>query len=83
MKLYGIHDRAAGMYVDRMLVLPADASATRIFFEACSDSRSELAKYPTDFELVYLGEFDSETGVITPEVRIIARGVKPEVTDGS
>lgn len=76
MKVYGIFDRASGMFVDRLLVLPADLAARRVFDEACSDSRSELSKYPDDYELHRVAEFNNETGEITPQRELIARGTK-------
>lgn len=81
MRIYSIYDRASGLY-DSLLLLPADASATRIFLEACGDSRSPISKYPTDYELWYLGELDTTTGVISPSQSMVIRGVKPEPTNG-
>lgn len=76
MRLYGIFDLAASMYVDRVLVLPADASAKRLFQEACTDARSELAKYPRDYELWFLGELDPGSGVITSERSLVMSGLE-------
>lgn len=80
-KLYGIFDKASGRFEGRVLVLPADLVARRLFVEACSDTRSELSKYPADYELHRLGELDEETGLITSGVERIMVGEVP-VKDG-
>lgn len=87
MKLYAIYDRAASLFVDRILVLPADASARRLFQEALVDPRAEMSKYPRDYELYYVGKFDSESGAIESAHVLVMRGTevefpKPEASNG-
>lgn len=38
------------------------AMAMRMIYEAVSDERSSLAKYPADYVLYAIGEFDDATG---------------------
>lgn len=42
-----------------------DACAVRNFVHAMSNVQSLLHTHPKDFDLVYIGQFDSETGEIT------------------
>nr|QJB19434.1 MAG: nonstructural protein [Microvirus sp.]QJB19675.1 MAG: nonstructural protein [Microvirus sp.] len=41
--------------------------AERAFKEAANDPQSQIAKNKEDFSLYYLGEFDQQTGLISPE----------------
>lgn len=43
-----------------------DGVAIRSFSQACEDDSTELNKYPEDFSLYHVGEFDIETGVLKP-----------------
>lgn len=36
-----------------------------------ADENSLMAKFPADFSLYELGEFDTDTGIITPKVSFI------------
>lgn len=78
MNLYGIFDRAANLYMEAILCFPADAAARRVFREQLVNPQSQLYKYPTDYELVRFGSFDTVTGLIVPELVLIERGEKPE-----
>lgn len=42
------------------------AIATRDFSQACNDKQSNINKFPEDYCLVLLGEFNEEKGIITP-----------------
>jgi hypothetical protein len=41
-----------------------DVQAARAFDQAVNDPRSTLSKYPADFALYYLGEYEGSTGAI-------------------
>jgi len=43
-----------------------DAVALRQFGDLCRTEGSIFAKHPADFELISLGEFDTDTGIIEP-----------------
>lgn len=43
------------------------ATAMRTFVDVAHDAQSFVCRYPEDFGLYRLGEFDSTTGVIIPE----------------
>jgi len=36
--------------------------AERSFRQICTDDKSMVSKYPEDYDLYYLGEFDDQTG---------------------
>jgi len=42
--------------------------AERAFMELARDEKSQIAKYPEDFDLFYVGDYDDETGKIDPQV---------------
>lgn len=68
-RVYGFHDKAAGMFIGDtagLVLFKHDAVAIRQFGDLCRQEGSIFAKHPGDFELVSLGEFDSETGILTP-----------------
>lgn len=51
---------------------PNDAVATRAFGDLVTkDKASMIGLHPEDFALVYLGEIDLETGVISPVVPVV------------
>ena len=64
MKIYSIKD-TKGSFYDPMLALN-DALATRNVRGVVNSGKGILAQYPEDFELWLIGEFDQETGIITP-----------------
>lgn len=40
--------------------------AIRVCIDAASDMRATIARYPSDFILHHIGEYDNSTGVMTP-----------------
>lgn len=44
-----------------------DACAIRDFAFAAQDPATDICKYPTDFTLFRVGEFNFQTGVLIPE----------------
>ncbi len=68
-RIYGFHDKAASMFIGDtagLVLFKHDAVALRQFGDLCRQEGSIFAKHPQDFELVSLGEFDTDTGVIEP-----------------
>lgn len=63
MKIFSIHDSKAEAYLPPIYFKTA-AEAIRAFSTACEDSNSNFYKYPHDFTLVELGEFDEPTASI-------------------
>lgn len=67
MFIIGLYDRKAQAFVE-MSAVPSLAVAQRSLAEAVNakDSQHAVAKWPGDFELYELGEWDPETGRVTP-----------------
>lgn len=53
---------------------PHPGSALRSFEELARDEKSTVAKHPHDFELYQIGEFDIDSGVLTPVSPLIPLG---------
>lgn len=66
MQIIGIYDRKSQSFVE-MSATPHIGVATRNFGEAVNTKADHPAyKWPEDFELWHLGEWDTETGKPTP-----------------
>lgn len=64
MKLYSIHDSKAEAYLPP-LTMNSKGEAIRAFDQSCQDKESNFYKYPHDFTLVELGEWDQLTAKFT------------------
>lgn len=65
LKLFAVRDIKAGAFGAPM-ALPTRALAVRVFGELVEDGRSPYAKYPADFQLYEIGDYDPNSGIITP-----------------
>lgn len=76
MKIYTIRDDKAAAYLPPFYARQ-DGEAIRMFQNTMSDSQSNFAKWPEQFILFALGEYNEDTGVITPldAPRAIGSGV--------
>lgn len=59
-QLFVVFDNKACIY-GNPFTSPHQEVALRDFGYACQDQNSELSKFPDDFSLLRLGEFDDET----------------------
>lgn len=57
MKIFSVHDSKAEAYLPPIYFKTA-GEAIRAFESSCAESSSNFYKYPADFTLVELGEFD-------------------------
>lgn len=66
LKMFVVRDSKADTYL-----LPFTArthgEAERSFQKASLDPQSEISKFPEDYDLYYLGEYDELSGKISPE----------------
>lgn len=60
-KLYSIYDRKA-MFFGSIIAVSAQIEAVRAFASAVESMDSMIYKYPNDFALFSLGEYDEHTG---------------------
>ena len=63
MKMYTCHDAASKAYLPPFTV-PSERDAVASFQSAAQDPQSNICKYPGDFTLIHIGEFDERTGVL-------------------
>lgn len=63
MKLYAVRDVKADAFGAPMSI-STKGLALRSFADACVDKNSELAKYPADYMLYELGEYEPNSGKI-------------------
>lgn len=63
MKLYAIRDIKANAFADPFH-LSNDAVAVRAAKQAANDPSTHLFKNPEDYQLWYLGDYDTETGAL-------------------
>lgn len=65
LKIYTIRDAKAECYLPPF-TYRTDGEAIRAFGDSALDGKTPLATHPEDFFLMRVGEFDSDTGAITP-----------------
>lgn len=63
MKLFSIHDSKAEAHLPPIAFKTA-AEAIRAFSSSCEDTSTNFYKYPSDYTLVELGEFDEASASI-------------------
>lgn len=73
MRIYTLFDRKVGEY-GSLVISTTDESVLRALKDGIPPGSTE-GKYPDDFELVYMGEYDPVTGTLegTRSPRVIAR----------
>ena len=64
-KIFSIYDSKAETF-NTPLFLVQEGQAIRIFDDMVNDDQTDIAKHTEDYTLFNLGEFDSETGLVTP-----------------
>lgn len=64
--IYSIYDRKAQYYLP-LFNARTDADAVRSFTQIVTQSETDIAKYPADFDLIRLGKIHLETGLIDRE----------------
>lgn len=74
--LYSILDVRAGFF-SAPFVAPNHLVARRVFAQAVQDPASTLNKWPADFQLHHVGEFDDAAGYVQPRepVQFLSSGV--------
>lgn len=64
MKLFSVYDVKSSSYL-KLFCAPTVASASREFEIAANEGDSMISKFPGDFRLDCLGEFEPRSGTIT------------------
>lgn len=65
LKMYSIRDAKAEIFITPFFK-KTHGEAERDFQTAVNDSKTTLHKYPEDFDLYYLGEYDDQKGLTQP-----------------
>lgn len=63
-KIFTIHDAAAGAYLTPFF-LHAEGLAIRTFTDCINDPDHAFGRHPRDYNLMCIGEYDDQKGVIT------------------
>lgn len=66
LRVFTIYDKKAAAYLTPFF-MRTNAEAIRAVQQTASSRESNFSKYPEDFQLVVIGEFDDLTGVVTPK----------------
>lgn len=77
MRIYSLYDRKLKEY-GSLVLQNNDEAVKRMCKDALENARADqspLKKYPEDFDLMWLGEFDPEVGVITGTVPLFVCNV--------
>lgn len=64
LKAYSIYDRAARAYAQPFFA-PSDGVAVRMVDATARDPSTNLARYPQDYMLYWVGSFDDQEGMFT------------------
>ncbi len=64
-KIFTVFDSKAEAF-NTPFFLAAKGQAVRAFEDEVNSENSEFSKHPEDYTLFCLGEYDSDTGAITP-----------------
>lgn len=64
-KVYSVRDAKGDVY-NQPFYQNTHGEAERTLVELVKDQRTFVAKYPEDFDLYYLGDFDDKTGMFMP-----------------
>lgn len=64
-RIYSLRDVKAGYYMN-MVILRNAVEAARFFLAIIEDKRSPIAKYPKDYAIFEMAQFNQTTGHITP-----------------
>lgn len=73
-----VWDTKAGAYAFDPVVAPTIGVAIRAFSEAVADEKSQLSKFPDDFELHQVGTFNPVTGELEP-MMVDGKPARPQV----
>ena len=57
---------AKGEFFNPPFISHTKGSAERTFQTLCNDPQSDIARYPEDYDLYYMGDFDDIKGTMIP-----------------
>lgn len=72
--IFSVHDSKAAAWIQPFYA-PTVAVGLRMFHEAANDQNTNFHKHAGDFTLFQLGDFDQQTGSITPRETPVNHGL--------
>jgi len=73
-RVIAVYDKKAQMYPRPPFCMQSRVEAIRGFTDAVNKDDSPIAAFPSEFDLVEVGTFDSETGALTSEIVVLCNG---------
>lgn len=77
LKVFTVYDSKAEFYM-QPFCMKSKGEAIRAFSESCNDDKTSLGKYPADFTLFEIGEFDDAKGTYLLHNTLINCGIGNE-----
>lgn len=75
LKLYQVLDKQAACVVGPIISVRHMAQAIRLFNDTLATEGTTLNQHPDDYDLMYVGEQDDETGALAPsQTQIVHTG---------
>ena len=74
LKMFAVFDNKACAFLPPFFMANS-AVAERAFADAVNDPTHQFSKNPTDYALFGTGEFNDETGVVSPELKFANYGL--------
>lgn len=81
-QIYAVFDSAAKLFLDPFFV-PTHDFALREFRTAINKEGHQFAKYPEDYILFYLGDYNPATGAFDPQPAPVSMGVGSQFVAGN
>lgn len=78
-KVFSVYDSKSMVY-DQPWLAPNKGAALRAVLDVLKDPNHHFSKWPSDFTLFEIGEWDEQTGTLTPHLAKINCGVMIELT---
>lgn len=82
LKVFSVYDSKSETY-GRPFCAKTKGEAIRDFTDVANNKDNNIGKYPTDFALFHLGDFDDNSGVVTPLSVPVSLGLAQEFVHGS
>lgn len=74
LNLYSVKDIKVGAYMNPFISM-GDVQAMRMFHEIACDPKTQIFKYPADFELYMIGGYDDGSGELYTELKFLCSAV--------
>jgi len=69
LKVFAVHDSKVGAYMQPFFQRSV-GEAVRSWETVCNDGKSAMSTFPADFTLFEIGEYDDQSGALTPHTAL-------------